>query len=73
MSAEKQVEITIRIAENLYMYEFRAEESLSADIFQKRLNFKKRFFVQQQINFMDDVNNKNQDFTLPKSCKAFIQ
>ena len=43
------------------MYEFPAEEPLSADTFQKAIKIQETFFAPQQMNFIDEVNNKNQN------------
>ena len=59
-------EMAIRIAGSLHMYEFPAEEPLSADTFQKAIKIQEAFFAQQQMNFIDEVNNKNQGKLLDK-------
>ena len=63
---ERWAEMAIRIAGNLHMYEFPAEEPLSADTFQKAIKIQETFFAQQQMNFIDEVNNKNQSKLLEK-------
>ena len=63
---ERWAEMAIRIAGSLHMYEFPAEEPLSADTFQKAIKIQETFFVQQQMNFINKVNNKNQDKLLDK-------
>lgn len=63
---ERWAEMAIRIAGNLHIYEFSDEEPLSADTFQKAIKIQEVFFVQQQINFIDYVNNKNQNKLLDK-------
>lgn len=59
-------EMAIRIAGSLHMYEFPAEEPLSADTFQKAIKIQEAFFAQQQMKFIDDVYNKNQGKLLDK-------
>ena len=59
-------EMAIRIAGSLHMYEFPAEEPLSADTFQKAIKIQEAFFAQQQMKFIDDVHNKNQSKLLDK-------
>ena len=59
-------EMAIRIAGSLHMYEFPAEEPLSADTFQKAIKIQETFFAPQQMNFIDYVNNKNQNKLLDK-------
>lgn len=63
---ERWAEMAIRIAGSLHMYEFSAEEPLSADTFQKAIKIQEAFFAQQQMNFIDEVNNKNQGKLLDK-------
>ena len=63
---ERWAEMAIRIAGNLHMYEFSAEEPLSADTFQKAIKIQEAFFAQQQMKFIDDVHNKNQSKLLDK-------
>ena len=63
---ERWAEMAIRIAGSLHMYEFPAEEPLSTDTFQKAIKIQKTFFAQQQMNFIDKVNNKNQNKLLDK-------
>ena len=48
------------------MYEFSAEEPLSAGTFQKAIKIQETFFAQQQMNFIDEVHNKNQNKLLDK-------
>lgn len=69
---ERWAEMAIRIAGNLHMYEFPAEEPLSADTFQKAIKIQETFFAQQQMNFIDEVNNKNQSKLLEK-IYAFLR
>ena len=59
-------EMAIRIAGSLHMYEFPAEEPLSADTFQKAIKIQEAFFAQQQMKFIDEVHNKNQNKLLDK-------
>lgn len=63
---ERWAEMAIRIAGSLHMYEFPAEEPLSADTFQKAIKIQETFFAPQQMNFIDKVYNKNQDKLLDK-------
>ena len=63
---ERWAEMAIRIAGSLHMYEFSAEEPLSADTFQKAIKIQEAFFAQQQMKFIDDVHNKNQSKLLDK-------
>ena len=63
---ERWAEMAIRIAGSLHMYEFPAEKNLSADTFRKAIKIQKTFFAQQQMNFINEVNNKNQDNLLDK-------
>ena len=49
------------------MYEF------PADIFQKAIKIQETFFVQQQMNFMDEVNNKNQNRLLDEFYTLFAE
>lgn len=66
-------EMAIRIAGSLHMYEFPAEEPLSADTFQKAIKIQKTFFAQQQMNFIDKVYNKNQDKLLDKFYALLLE
>ena len=50
----------------LYIYENPVEKLLSADTFQKALKIQESFFVQQQMNFIDFIYNKEQDNALNK-------
>lgn len=63
---ERWAEMAIRIAGSLHMYEFSAEEPLSADTFQKAIKIQETFFAPQQMSFIDEVHNKNQNKLLDK-------
>lgn len=69
---ERWAEMAMRIAGSLHMYEFPAEETLSADTFQKAIKIQETFFAPQQMNFIDYVNNKNQARLLDK-CYALLR
>ncbi len=70
---KRWAEMAIRIAGSLHMYEFPAEEPLSADTFQKAIKIQKTFFAQQQMNFIDKVYNKNQDKLLDKFYALLLE
>ena len=64
--AGRWAEMAIRMAGILHIYENPVEKLLSADTFQKALKIQESFFVQQQMNFIDFIYNKEQDNALNK-------
>ena len=65
-------EMAIRMAGILHIYENPVEKLLSADTFQKAIKIQEAFFAQQQMKFIDEVNNKNQSKLLEK-IYAFLR
>lgn len=64
--AGRWAEMAIRMAGILHIYENPVEKLLSAHTFQKALKIQDSFFVQQQMNFIDFIYNKEQDNALNK-------